>query len=141
MNVYLDASLMIALLRTEESSDVSLDYVNRTAAPLIASDFAKGEVASAVSRLVRTGDLELAAARARLEAFDEWAAAATSPLDTEPRDIHLAAQFVLQFALQLRMPDAIHLAAVRIRGLTLATLDQKLAETAQRLELNVIVPA
>ncbi|MDE8650916.1 type II toxin-antitoxin system VapC family toxin [Novosphingobium album (ex Liu et al. 2023)] len=140
MSHYLDASVLVALLTDELASEKAARFVGEARQPLYVSDFARGEVASAISRLVRMGGLDAADAGERLTAFEEWCATAARPLATEAADIRLAALLVARFALALRMPDAIHLAAAQARSMTLVTLDQRMAEKAAALGIAVVVP-
>lgn len=140
MSVYLDASVLVALIGAEDGTQAAIEFVNTATERLLVSDFANGEVSSAVSRLVRTGEIDVAGATERLAAFDEWAAAATRRIPTSDMEIRLAAQLVRQFELGVRMPDAIHLAAAQIHGSTLATLDGRLAMNAEQLRLAYVVP-
>lgn len=61
-------------------------------------------------------------------------------VDTEATDIRLAESFIRRMTLNLRMPDAIHLATALRHGLTLATFDRRLADAARALDLAVVVP-
>lgn len=140
MSIYLDASVLVALIGTEEGTPAAIAFVNAAAEPLIVSDYAIGEVSSATSRLVRMKKIEADEARERLAAFDEWVATAADLVATTEREIRLAVQLVRQFALGVRMPDAIHLAATRMHGYRLATLDHRLATNAEELRMNFIVP-
>jgi predicted nucleic acid-binding protein len=109
------------------------------AGPLVISEFAAAEVASALSRLVRTGLLARDDATARLSDFDAWRAVATMDMDLQASDVRLANIFVRRFELGLRAPDALHAAARRRAGHSLITLDRRLAVAAQELGVKVRV--
>jgi len=136
LSIYLDASVLVALLQDEGGSSAAIDFVATADRVLIVSEFARGEVASALSRLVRMNMMHPDAAVDRLDAFDEWVATAAQPIPTEAGDIRLATHFVRRFELGLRMPDAIHLASARARHLTLATLDERMKQVAGQLEIE-----
>jgi predicted nucleic acid-binding protein len=138
LSLYLDASLLVALLQDEDESEAAVRIVSEAGRPLLVSDFARGEVASALARLLRMGVLTEAAARDRLDALAEWTASAAQPIETTAADVRLAAQLVSRFALGLRMPDAVHLAACQIRGLALGCFDRRLAVAAGALGVEVI---
>src|SRR5205085_1266933 len=74
MSIYLDASFLIPTLVKEQSSDAIRACLARGQQRLI-SDFTAVEVASALSRLVRTGQLAAGDAVARLGDFQSWRAA------------------------------------------------------------------
>jgi predicted nucleic acid-binding protein len=134
--MYLDASILVALLREEADSERALNLIKQAETPLAVSDLAAGEVASAFSRLVRTSEIEKRVAVERLEAFDDWRAAATEPVEIRAQDVRLAARLVRRFELGLRMPDAIHIALCQSLDLPLATFDERLAWTAEALGIG-----
>lgn len=135
MSVYLDASVILPTLIQEAASAVVDRFMDNLDEDLIVSEFAAAEVASALSRLVRTGLLDHEDASRRLADFDAWRAAATRDLDLQASDVRLANVFVRRFDLMLRAPDALHAAACRREDHLLVTLDKRLAVAA--LELGV----
>jgi predicted nucleic acid-binding protein len=137
LSVYLDASVILPILIEEPSSVVVDRFMVELDDELMVSEFAAAEVASALSRLVRTGLLDHDDASRRLADFDAWRAAATRDLDLQAADVRLANVFVRRFDLMLRAPDALHAAACRREDHLLVTLDRRLATAA--LELGVRV--
>lgn len=133
MTAYLDASAILPILIEEAGSPVVDQFITESGEAFVISEFAAAEVASALSRLVRTGILELADATSRLADFDAWRAASTDDLDMQASDIRLAHVFVRRFDLMLRAPDALHAAVCRREDLTLVTLDRRLAAAAEEL--------
>jgi predicted nucleic acid-binding protein len=128
--------LVIPTLFKEEASSVVEAYLKSRPDRLI-SDFTAAEVASGVSRLVRTRLLTAEQAAARLADFDAWRAATSSPVEVRPADVRLAYAYVRRFELMLRAPDALHLAIARRIDVTLATLDRRLARAAEELGVSV----
>lgn len=139
MSIYLDASMLVALLQEKNGSKAAVELVEAADRILIVSEFARGEVASAMSRLVRMKQIAKEAALERLEALDEWIATAAQPIPTEASDIRLASHYVRRLDLGLRMPDAIHLASAQARNLTLATLDEGMIRVARELGITLAV--
>ena len=133
MSIYLDTSVLIPTLVREPASDAVRAYLAAKDDRLI-SDFAAVEVASALSRLIRTE------AVARLADFDTWRAATSSSADTHAADARLANTYVRRFELMLRAPDALHLAIVNRLRATLVTFDRRLERAAQELGIAVEVP-
>jgi predicted nucleic acid-binding protein len=120
LSAYLDASAILPTL-IEEAGSASVDgFIAAGDQPLIISEFAAAEVASALSRLVRTGVLASDDAMGRLADFDAWRAVAAMDMDLQASDIRLANLFVRRFALMLRLPDALHAAACRASGIALS---------------------
>lgn len=136
MSAYLDASAILPILIEEPGSILVDRFIADAGEALVVSEFAAAEVASALSRLVRTGLLEAADATARLADFDAWRASATVDLDLQASDIRLAHIFVRRFDLMLRAPDALHAALCRRADLTLVTLDRRLAAAAGELGIR-----
>ena len=143
MTAYLDASAILPILIEEPGSEAVDGFISKSGEDIIISEFAAAEVASALSRLVRTGILSMADATARLADFDAWRTAATSDLDMQASDIRLANVFVRRFDLMLRAPDALHAAVCRRQDLVLVTLDKRLATAAEELGIRarLLAPA
>ncbi|MBX3483192.1 type II toxin-antitoxin system VapC family toxin [Phenylobacterium sp.] len=133
MTAYLDASAILPTLIEEAASPAVDAFIAGADERLVISEFAAAEVASALSRLVRTGTLERDDAAARLADFDAWRAAAADGLDLQASDVRLASVFVRRFDLMLRAPDALHAAACRREDLLLVTMDRRLAKAAEDL--------
>ena len=141
MSAYLDASALVATLVREPGS-VAIDaFLEQYDGTIGVSDLAAAEVASALSRLVRTRLIAQEDAEARLSDFDTWRSIRTETIDIEPSDARLANTYVRRFDLMLRAPDALHAAICRRLDLTLVTLDQRLAKAARELGIDARVPA
>ena len=140
MSAYIDTSVLLPTLIAEASTEAVYNYLGTANQELLISDFGAAEVASALSRLVRMLTLTGEDASARLADFDAWRAAMSSPVDIQPVDSRLAYIFVRRFELQLRAPDALHLAIVRRLDATLVTLDRRLADAARELGVAVEMP-
>jgi len=137
LSAYLDASVLLPILIEEPASAAVDTYILAGGHELLVSDFAAAEIASALSRLVRTGLLEAPDALLRLADFDVWRAAMTVPADMHASDVRLANAYVRRFELMLRAPDALHLAIARRLNATLVTLDRRLAAAARDLGVAV----
>ena len=138
MALYLDASVMVALLGAEAGSDAAREFVSRAAEPRLVSEFAAAEVASTLSRLVRMKLRTEVAARAVLDYFDRWRLSETLAISIDNSDIAEASEIVRRFELKLRTPDALHLAVSRRVGAKLATQDMRLADAGVALGVAVV---
>lgn len=137
MSLYLDASAIVPTL-IEEGGTESVDrFLASATEPLVVSDLAATEVASALSRLVRTKLLHRDEANSLLDEFDAWRATATVEIDFQPSDFRLARLFVRNFDLALRAPDALHAAICRRADHQLVTLDGRLARAAEAFGVTV----
>ena len=137
MGLYLDASMILPMLIEETNSGAVDAFVMAATGDPIVSEFAAAEVASAFSRLMRTGVMGRDEAMERLADFDVWRAAATDDVDILASDIRLAGIYVRRFDLMLRTPDAVHAAVCRRAGHELVTLDKRLAIAASELGIPV----
>ena len=137
MSAYLDASALLPTLVAEPGSQAVDAFMAAGTEPPTVSEFAAAEVASALSRLVRTGRLAEADAAGRLADFDAWRAAATDNVELTAADVRLASLYVRRFDLMLRTPDALHAAICRRADLELVTLDRRLAAAAAALGVKV----
>ena len=140
MSLYLDASVMIPIVVDERFTKPVGAFLLGCGDNLTVSDFAAAEVASALSRLVRMGVLEIAEAEQRLADFDVWRAGETDAAEMDAHDCRLANTYVRRLDLKLRAPDALHAAMCRRLGLRLATLDRRLAAAARELSISVVMP-
>lgn len=90
MKVYLDASVILALL-TDDSQQARAETFLRAALPvLVVSDFASAEFSSAVARRVRTREIAPDEARAIFAAADAWVARFAERVETTTADMKVA---------------------------------------------------
>ena len=141
MSAYLDASVLVTRIVTEPGSVAVDAFLKSYEDSVGVSDFAAAEVTSAISRMVRTRMIAPDAAEEQLVDFDTWRSIRTDTIDIDPADAGLANTYVRRFDLMLRAPDALHAAICRRLGMTLVTLDRRLAKAAGTLGIDVIVPA
>ena len=137
---YLDASVLIALLTVEPFSDRADAFVSATPDPLLVSDFAGAEFASAIARRVRTRESTLSDAQRDLSDFDIWIARSAHRVEISPADIAVATTFLRRLDLTLRTPDALHIAIVQRLDATLVTFDRRMADSARTLGVAIAVP-
>jgi predicted nucleic acid-binding protein len=140
VSLYLDASVLLPRLIEEPDSDAVAAWLLAERRELLVSDFAVAEVASGISRLVRMRLLAAEEAIARLDEFEIWRAATTSPIDLHAADARLAYLLVRRFELMLRTADAVHLAMARRLDATLVTLDRRLQRAAADLDIAIETP-
>ena len=140
MTIYLDASVLIAVLAEEPASAAVRRFLRTRREDRLISDFAAAEVVSAISRLLRMRLLTEEEGSTRLADFDAWRAAASSAADMHAADARLAYAYVRRFDLRLRAPDALHLAIARRLDAALVTLDRRIAAAAKELGVAVEVP-
>jgi predicted nucleic acid-binding protein len=138
VSVYLDASVLVALFFTDDPFNArAYELVKENPDSLVVSDFASAEFASVVSRHVRTRDITPALARKTFGDFDRWIET-TERAAIAPPDISAAEAYLRRLNLNLRAPDAIHLAATQRLQVEFATFDKALAACARALKISVI---
>lgn len=133
MSVYLDASVLVALLTDDPFTRRADAFLRENASVLIISDFAAAEFASVIARHVRTGDIMQNDARIVFSTFDAWAARTAQRLEIRADDIAGATAFLRRLDLTLRAPDAINIAIAQRVGATLVTFDDKMIASARAL--------
>lgn len=137
---YLDANILFALLIPEPFSKRAESFLQSNAEPLIVSDLAAAEFASAIARRVRMREFSLNQGRVALSGFDTWVARAADRVEISAADVALATSFLRRLDLPLRTPDAIHIAIAQRVNATLVTFDQRMAASARALDAAVATP-
>ncbi len=129
--LYLDTSVIAALFVSDDVfTGRATRFVAANASMLIVSDFGAAEFASVIARLARTGRLTRETAATLFAAFDTWSAHAAQRVEAAPADFARAAGFIRRLDLNLRTPDALHIAIADRLGATLATFDAGMASNA-----------
>ncbi len=137
MRVYLDASVLVALLTDDPLTARTNSFLLAQAPVLVLSDFAAAEFASAVARRVRTGDITIEDARIAFSTLDTWATRSTERIETTTADVRGAEAFLRRLDLNLRTPDALNIAIAQRAGAALATFDARMASAAHALGAEV----
>ena len=141
--IYLDTSALVPLLVHERESDAVRRRMDALppGEPAI-SEWTRTEFVSAVGIKVRMRQLEPAAARDVVRAFQRMADDSLTVLTPEPEDFALAGRYLEWFDAGLRAGDALHLAiASNHRAQKLYSLDRALVKCALKLRLDVQVLA
>ena len=140
MSLYLDTSVIVALLTLEPFTARADAFIANMREPLLVSDLASAEFASAISRRVRTREVSLDQARSDLSDFDVWVLRSTDLVEVDASDVATATAFLRRLDLPLVTADAIHIAAARRLAATLVTFDRQMAESAHALGAATVVP-
>jgi uncharacterized protein len=140
VSLYLDASVLVALFLIDPSSARAAAFLSAHPAIVIVSDIGAAEFSSAVARRVRTGDLTQDEGQLAFLHFDMWVARSASRRETTSGDIEAADRILRRLDVNLRTPDAIHIAAARRLAATLVTLDRGMAVAGRALGMAVATP-
>lgn len=136
--IYCDTSLLISVLTKETHSEAArLWLASRPPGTLSTSVWTSTEVASALSLKVRTRELD---EDWRERAHLSWATIRRQGFemeDVESADFVAAVRFLDRHELALRAGDALHLAIASNRGMSIATLDRKMAAAGAMFGMTV----
>ena len=141
MTLYLDASVIVPLVVTENVSEVTRAWMADQSDRFFTGHLAIGEVGSAISRGRRMNLLTADQGDRALAALDAWLQSSVSVIDHDPEDIEMAAKWVRRPLPKLLMPDAIHLATCRHRQFQFVTGDAGLTAVADLLDIDWLTPA
>jgi len=134
VGVYLDTNVLVALLSHDTFRARAFAIADANLTTLIVSDFAAAEFASVIAAYVRIGSISASAARTAFDDFDSWAAG-TQRERVSSEDIAAAGSLLRRLDINLRAPDAIHLAASQRLRAELATFDKALVSAARVLKI------
>jgi uncharacterized protein len=137
VNLYLDASVIVALLTNDVFTSRAETYIRANAPILIVSDFAAAEFASVIARRLRVREITEPIARVVFAELDAWVIRTTEHAETTTADIIAAAGALRRLDLPLRTADAVNIAIARRIGATLMTFDEKMATSSKALGVGV----
>jgi predicted nucleic acid-binding protein len=137
VSLYADTSLLVPLIARDAFNDRAEQFLDEARPALLISDFAAVEFASALALRVRTNEMTAEIARVAFAAFDAWAARFGPRLETTTGDVARAETFVRRLDLNLRAPDALHIAIAQRHGAALATFDARMADAARALGVEI----
>ncbi len=137
---YLDASVVVTALANEDATDRAQAWLRaQPAGETFISDWVTTEVSSALSIKVRTGQIDLMARSRILQEFNRMAQETLGLVEVGAPHFRNAARFADHHALGLRAGDSLHLAIASGHGLTLSTLDRRLAEAGPALGVPTVL--
>ena len=135
--IYLDTSVVVALLTPEPRSPHALDWFEQCREPLISSDWLITETHSALGLKQRQHGLTLQARQAAGEQFERLLQGGIELRSLERDRFRQAAELLQDQALGLRAGDALHLAvALHSRCTQLASFDVRMQQAAAALGMG-----
>lgn len=140
MSLYLDASVLVALFVIDPTSARAEAFLLAHPDGIMVSDFGAAEFSSAVARRVRMHALSADEGRLAFSNFDAWLVRSAEREQLRAADIDSADRILRRLSINLRTPDALHIAISQRVGATLVTFDRLMAQSAQRLGIAVSVP-
>ncbi|MFO7628209.1 MAG: type II toxin-antitoxin system VapC family toxin [Prochlorococcaceae cyanobacterium] len=134
--IYLDTSVVVALLTPEERSPDALDWFAQCRGPLISSDWLITETHSVLGIKQRHHGLSSEARQAVGEKFERLLQGGVELRSLDRDRFRQAAELLQDPALGLRAGDALHLAvALHSRCTQLASFDGRMQQAANALGL------
>jgi len=134
--IYLDTSVVVALLTPEERSAHALDWFAQSREPLISSDWLITETHSALGIKQRHHGFSVEARQAAGEQFERLLQGGVELRSLDRDRFRQAAGLLQDPALGLRAGDALHLAvALHSRCSQLASFDGRMRQAAAALGL------
>lgn len=137
--VYVDTSVLVALIVPEPQSDAVARWYGRTRADLVSAAWCVTEVASALGIKQRTRQIDGQQAHDAWQRFERLITSDLVLLPMVAANFHRAASLAIDAANSLRAGDALHLACAEGGGVkNMATLDAVLGRNAQRLKIKPV---
>lgn len=134
MSIYLDSSVIVALLVEEVSTSQLLDWLpQQQTGSLFVSEWTAPEVSSALSLKVRSKQISADRQVAAIAAWGKLRDMSFQTLAVLPEHFETAASFADRYDLGVRAGDALHLAIASAAGFSLMTLDKTMAAAAPLL--------
>ena len=137
--IYLDTSVVVALLTVEPKTQGVTNWYAKLSDELISSDWLLTEFASAISIKLRTGQLSVTDSKRVRKEFDLVTTGGMRIVPVSRAAYSRAATLIKPHLHGLRAGDALHLAMALESGADqMATLDETLAKNAKREALGLI---
>ena len=137
--IYLDTSVVVALLTPEERSAQALDWFAQSREPLISSDWLITETHSALGIKQRHHGLRVEARQAAGEQFERLLQGGVELRSLDRERFRQAAELLQNPELGLRAGDALHLAvALHSRCSRLASFDGRMQQAATALGIGSV---
>ena len=138
--IYLDTSAIVPYYVPEKLSDVVEQLLQKQEDKPIISQLVEVELFSALSRRVRMGEVSQNDARRITELFENHLNESLYRLVLlKNQHYRLARDWIFRFDLPLRTLDALHLAVYSINNFSLVTADDKLAQSATILGIDILL--
>lgn len=137
--VYVDTSVLVALILPEPKSAAVIRWYASVADELVSAAWSVTEFASALGIKQRTGQIDEVQGQAAWQRFERLCANDLQLLAVEPATFYRAGILTLDAATGLRAGDALHLAvALEAKAQSVATLDDLFGKDARQLKLEVV---
>lgn len=134
---YVDTSVLVAYLTPEPGSEAAERFMRSAGDPLAISTWSEVELLSALGIKLRTGQLDLVAARDVIDSYSRQVAPNFERLSVDEADHRQAVMLLDGWRTALRAGDGLHLAIAAAHGATVYTLDRGMAAAGKALGIPV----
>lgn len=141
MALYLDASILVALVKNEPTRPLIAKRIDPDETDLLVSDLCVAESSAALAARGRASKLDTQSISNDFARLDDWVASFAQAVQIDPTDLIVANQMVRSPGVVLRTPDATHIAAADRFGARILTLDRGMVRAAAALGVPSINPA
>jgi uncharacterized protein len=131
----IDTSALVPLFVQEARTAQVRSFVTQADAALVVSDLARAEFASAIARRWRMREFSEGQAGRYFAIFDDWIIANAETASISDTDLQRANNWIRRLVLNLRAPDAIHLAICHRLQATILTFDTEMGQAARNLDI------
>jgi predicted nucleic acid-binding protein len=140
VSLYLDASVLVTLFVIDPLSARAEACLLAQPEIVVVSDFGVAEFSSVVGRRARTHDLTREDGPLAFSNLDTWVARSAYRQEITTADVDAANRILRRLDVNLRTPDAIHIAIAQRLEATLVTFDRSMAAGARALGIAVATP-
>jgi uncharacterized protein len=138
--VYVDTSVLIALIIHEQRSKEVISWYEDCKEELVAAVWCVTEFSSALGIKQRTKQISETQANRAWNAFEKLCSNDLNLLALDSKTYFKAAELSLQYETGLRAGDSLHLAsALACESKKMATLDEVLAQNARTHKLKMVI--
>ncbi len=137
LDIYVDTSVVVQLIVDDVHTARAETMYLHNSGRILLGDFAAAAFASVISRRVRVGSLSTDEGRAAFTKLDQWMISDAYSVTMTSVDITTAPNFPRRLDLNLRAPDAVHIAICRRIGAVLANFDDKMTAAARALDVEI----
>ena len=133
--IYLDTSFLLSRFYVDVHTPRTVAFPDEQ--PVVVSVWAVAEFSSGLAVMERKGRISQADRAIVDLAFDDWLGAHSPPVPILDADLHQARAWLRRPDLQMRAPDALHIAVASRNGWELATFDGEMREAAKALRVRL----
>ena len=139
--LYFDSSILVCLLSSEARTEsLQAWFSEQNADDLYISDWNISEFYSAMAFKRRTQQITIEQRRTAEQLFESNLERYFKTFPLPSRCFRRAAEIVSREDINLRAPDALHLAIAELHGATICTLDKRMHEAAGLMNIGCLIP-